>query len=207
MQNLYKTDHPNHVHQLAIAASKHYYASNDGVLKYQKKPMEAALSATSSTGGRRHMITYALRDHCSGVFYSEITFLPAKLSAKGFLCRAWNLKPNYPFCGLPRLMTIPRTVSSRFPSLSEEVEGIGIELIEVTSGFQSGVRDIRTVEDNLRLCIGEPIEVAKEWVNHVCMSHSGDAARVKGTSKIELWQHHVPEIRLPPESWGDDEKH
>lgn len=202
MQNSYRTDHPNHVHQLAIAVSKHYYASSDGVLRYQRKAMEVSLSTTTSAN-RRHMITYTLRDHCSGVFYSEIAFIPAAPSAKMFLSRAWGLKLNYSFCGLPRLMTIPRTVSTRFPTLPDEVKEIGVELIETTSGFQSGVRDIRTIEDGLKLCVGGTIEAAKEWVKHLCISHSNDAARVKGISKIELWQHHVPEVRFPPENWGE----
>ncbi len=72
----YRSDYPNHLHQLNVCISKHYYATRDGLLKYQKKAMDVSL-AKSSLADRRHMLVYCIRDHCSGVFYAEIDFFPA----------------------------------------------------------------------------------------------------------------------------------
>jgi hypothetical protein len=203
MINSYRSDHPNHVHQLTVAVSKHYYASKDGALKYQKKPMEISLSETHASA-RRHMVIYSLRDHCSGVFYSEIAFCPSVPTAQDFLGRAWGRKADYLFHGLPVLLTIPRTVQAVFPSLASDAEMLGIKLVDVTSGFQGGIRDLRTIEDSLVLSINKPIAEAQDWVNYICVSHAKDASRVHGKTKIELWQQGVPAIRLPAVGWGSE---
>lgn len=198
----YQSSHPNHVHQLVVAVSKHYYASKQGELKYQQKPMEVPLTQAHAAS-RCNMIVFALRDHCSGVFYSEIAFCPSMPHARAFLSRAWAQKADYAFQGLPQLLTIPRTVQDAFPSLAGDVQELGIGLVNVTSGFQSGIRDIRTIERSMPIAIGHPIARAHEWLRDICISKAEDASRVRGRSKIELWRSGVPAIRPLPVGWGD----
>lgn len=45
---------------------------------------------------------------------------------------------------------MPQTVIDFFPDAPEFVESLGVQLIKVTSGFQGGVRDIRSWEEALR---------------------------------------------------------
>lgn len=200
--NEYQSNHPNHVHQLVVAVSKHYYASKQGELKYQQKPMEVPL-AQAHAATRCNMIVFALRDHCSGVFYSEIAFCPFVPLVRAFLGRAWSQKSDYAFKGLPQLLTIPRTVQEAFPSLAGDVQELGIGLVNVTSGFQSGIRDIKTIERSMPIAINHPVAQAHEWLRHIYISGAEDASRVRDLSKIELWQSRVPTIRLPPVGWGD----
>lgn len=199
----YRSDHPNHAHQLVVSASKHYYASNDGILKYQKKPFEVPLQAVPNAK-HRHMIVLSLRDHCSGVFYSRVAFGPKLPSVREFLARAWDIKPNFPFHGIPKLLSIPQTVKALEPSLPEAITGLGVSLVDVTSGFQGGVRDIRTIESRLLLSIEKPIDELDDWVAWVCESNAKKPARVPGLSKIQLWQKHVPPTVVPPANWGNE---
>jgi hypothetical protein len=201
MMESYRSNHPNHVHQLVVAVSKHYYASKQGELKYQQKPMEVPLTQVHAAS-RCNMIVFVLRDHCSGVFYSEIAFCRSVPHARAFLGRAWAQKSDYVFHGLPQLLTIPRTVQEAFPSLASDVQELGIGLVNVTSGFQSGIRDIKTIERSMPIAINHPIARAHEWLRDICISRAEDASRVRGLSKIEIWQSRVPTIRLPPVGWG-----
>ena len=199
----YRSDHPNHAHQLVISASKHYYASNDGILKYQKKPFEVPLQEVPNAK-RRHMVILSLRDHCSGVFYSRVTFGPKLPSAREFLAQAWGAKPNYLFHGIPKLLSIPQIVRDIEPSLPEAITRLGVTLIDVTSGFQGGVRDIRTIESGLILFIGNSIDRIDEWMDYVCETNAMKSARVRDPSKIQLWQQHVPPTHVPPKNWGNE---
>ena len=197
----YRSGHPNHAHQLMVSVSKHYYLSREGILKYQKKPMEVTLKGLSAAK-IRHMVIQVLRDHCSGVFYAEVAFGPELPTVRQFLARAWGEKASYPFHGLPILLSMPQTVKDFEPALAEAIEGLGVTLVGVTSGFQGGIRDLRTIESNLILMIGNSVERMDEWMGYVQKSNAKESARVPGQSKIQFWQQHVPITHVPHESWG-----
>lgn len=199
----YRSDHPNHVHQLVAGVSKHYYAGKDGLLKYQIKAMETSLAKLGASN-KRHMVIYSLRDHCSGVFYAEIGFGPELPSLHAFLTRAWSAKPHLPelpFHGVPELLTFPQTARTAFPEVVTAVEALGVRLIEVTSGFQGGIRDLRTIEDGLTYRVGKPVEQAIAWMQDVCIFNARDKLRSTGRRKIDVWQERVPVLRTLPSSW------
>ena len=196
----YRTDYPNHVHQFVMAVSKHYHAGKDGSLKYQKKVMDVSLAKVLSSE-KRHMIIYSLRDHCSGVFYSEISFAPDVLMPHEFLSRAWSHKSDYQFQGIPDLLMLPKTVQEQFPELSNKVQELGIKLVDVTSGFQGGIRDIRTIESRIVLSINQPIENLTGWIEYAYRSHAQKKSRIASKSRIDLWAEGVPDIRHPPHDW------
>lgn len=208
----YRSDFPNHVHQLVVSVSKHFYAGKDGLLKYQTKPMEMTL-AKLSQATRKHMLTYVLRDHCSGVYYAETCFAPEVLPLKGFLARAWRQKPDYPFCGMPKLLLFPSVLREAFPGVAEDVESLGIELVKVTSGFQAGgTRDIRTIEEQLGGQLGYEnwqhqswsMEAAQAWIQE----HNADIAKKTGRTghetKLEMWQRGVGHLDFPTTAWWPD---
>ena len=196
----YSTDHPNQAHQFVMSVSKHYYAGTDGTLKYQKKAMETSLNKISASP-KRNMVIYSLRDHCTGVFYSELSFGPNIEAPHLFLDRAWRPKDDFPFHGIPDLLSLPRTVQAQFPDLPNKISHLGIQLVDVTSGFQGGVRDIRTIESGLSFLINQPIHLTSDWLKHIYLRHSQDKLRSSNSSKISLWSAHVPTIRLPPDDW------
>ena len=198
----YRSKYPNHVHQLAGSVSRHFYAGTDGLLKYQKKPFEVSLINVSEQR-RRHMIVYTVRDHCSGLFYAEIYFGPAVPSILRFLDRAWSPKSDYIFHGVPELLLFPRTLDRAFPKLKALAVSLGVGLPEVTSGFQSGIRDIRTIEDNLIIAVGQSTDTATNWVHKTCLFMAEEKARTGIESKLELWKRSIPEVRLPPTGWAN----
>lgn len=192
----YRSKSPNHVHQLSVCISKHYYASKGEVLKYQQKKMNVQLAEASSVE-QRHMIVYCIRDHCSGVFYAEVDFCPLVPDIQGFLGRAWGAKKDYAFCGVPNIVSMPRSIKGVSPGIEETLSSAGIKVHEPGSGFESGVRDIRTIEDRLSYAIGKTTEFAKSEVKRIMISHSEQRARVGRLSKIELWRQNVEGLYMP----------
>lgn len=199
----YRSEHPNHVHQLAVSVSKHYYATKDGRLKYQQKPIELKLSDLAKSD-KANLVHFVIRDHFSGLFYSEASFGRELTLIEQFLRRAWALKDDYVFGGLPRLLMIPRTVQAVFPRLAAQVTKLDINLVEVTSGFQTGVRDIRTIEQNLVLAIDGPIETAGRFLRHICVTQAEGKSRNRVDNKLELWAKYVPPLQILPAQWPAD---
>ena len=196
----YASKRPNHVHQLVVSVSRHLYAGADGLLKYQKKSMETTLAKVPAAT-RRHGVIYTLRDHTSGVFYAELAFAPNLLPLKDFLTRAWSSKSDYPFCGLPELLTFPASVRSAFPGVAEDVERLGIGLVDVTSGFQGGVRDIQVIDEAMRMMTGKPLVELPAELAWTYKSMAKSVSRRGSDTKIDMWQQGVGEIRLPKSGW------
>ena len=149
--NSYQTNYSNEVHQLIVSPSKHYYVTKKGTLKYQKKPFEVNLKNVKSSN-INHVIHFLIRDHFSGLFYWDICSADSLFLIYEFLFRAWKKKDSHPLYGIPDFLTIPMNVQTYFPDLVKFTKNIGITYIKVTSGFQGGVRDIKTVENEL--CLG-----------------------------------------------------
>lgn len=145
----YRTDYANEVHQLVVSVSRHLWIGKDGAIRYQKKPFEISLAKLGSST-RRHVVHYLVRDHYSGAFFAEIATSPDLPDVRKFLLRAWCRKDQLSFCGMPEYLTVPKTVDVQFPNLLTWLDELGVEKLEATSGFQAGVRDLKTWEDDLR---------------------------------------------------------
>lgn len=191
----YQSNYSNEVHQLIVSPSKHYYVTSSGTFKYQKKPFELKLENIEQSK-KNHIIHYLLRDHFSGLFYWEICSSNAPILIHGFLFRAWSKKQYHPLYGVPDFITVPKNVQSYFPNLISFIERIGVTYIKVTSGFQGGVRDIRTVEDELKLAGFDyskphqslkepPFDLVLERAPEICSRFSDSFYRKP--SKKEVW--------------------
>lgn len=146
----YYTNYSNEVHQMIVTPSKHFYVTTDGRFKYQSKPFDVSLK-NCDTRIKKSIIHYLIRDHFSGVFYWEISKTETPIPIQEFLFRAWSRKEKKEFQGIPEYITIPKNVQSFYPGLIKFVEKIGVNYLAVTSGFQGGVRDIKTIEDSLKI--------------------------------------------------------
>lgn len=195
----YQTDFSNQVHQLVVCASKHYYLNKDNSLIYQKKPMEIDLKKVENSKVK-NMIIFSIRDHYSGVFYCEVKFGPEKHSLVDFLFRAWSEKDWYPFCGIPESIVVSKTVDSFYPNLRRKLEQLNINYIDASSGFQNGVRDIRTIEEYLKgyRAMQKTIDDETKWI---CKIFSEEKSRNNNKSKIEIWNHGKKEIYIPSSEW------
>ena len=201
MIHRYDSDYPNQLHQLVVSVSKHITTTKDGRLRFQKKPMEVNL-ANISRSVREHVVHYMIRDHFSGAFYGEVCHAAALIPIRDFLVRAWSEKPHYYFCGVPDYISVPKTVDLAFPGVRGGVAEFGIETVEVTSGFQGGIRDIPTWERYLRQfsTMHDDLALLKQWsAEYACKLSAylcGDPAE-KG-SKMWKWYQGVEQVRVPP---------
>jgi hypothetical protein len=190
---------------LAVSVSKHLFVTNDGRLKHQQKPIETRL-ADVTTSSKQQVVHYVIRDHYSGVFYAEICSSKGLIDLADFLFRAWSLKEQYAFCGLPDFISIPQTVRDVFPSIDKLVKDYAIGSVQVTSGFQSGaIRDLKTWEDHVcsEIRCEEGLQLISAWTAAVTTAMSSDLnGEYPGTEKkIYKWHKGLTkEMRLPPKN-------
>ncbi len=196
----YRTEYPNQVHQLTVSVSKHYFVTKDGILKFQHKPMEVQLEKIRGSD-KTHIVHYVVRDHFSGLFYSEVALSSYLIPLKEFLYRVWSRKEDYLFCGIPDLLAIPKTVEIVFPSIKQSVALLGVKFPKVTSGFQGGVRDVKTIEEDMKLAVGMPFDKAAQYVNQICRYMATRESRNGKDNKAELWNRFVKSVKLPPREW------
>jgi len=200
MMQRYRSLYPNHVHQLNISVSKHYWVSAKGILKYQHKALETNLSKIKNSN-KIHLIHYVIRDHFSGVVYSEVSTSNNIIKPIEFLYRAWNQKDLSDFSGIPELLTIPKTVEKEYPDIKAKISILGVRFPDVTSGFQSGVGDVKTLEEYMKRYADEPLDKVIFNINKTYTSISKMNAREGKQTKLEFWRNNVTAVKIPPESW------
>lgn len=198
----YRSDYSNQVHQLVVSVSKHYYLTKDDRLVYQHRPIEIDLKKLENSK-KRNMIIFSIRDHYSGVFYCEIKFSPEKLSLIDFLFRAWSKKELYSFCGIPESLVVSKTVGLFFPEIRNKLDQLNVNYIEATSGFQNGVRDIRTIEEYMKGYAFFDNRTIDEQTKWICEIFAKEKSRNMTESKIELWERGKKTIYVPSNKWRE----
>lgn len=195
----YRSLYPNHVHQLSVSVSKHYYAGADKLLKYQNKAFDINLNNAAKTS-KDHLIVYSLRDHMSGLYYVELAFLSNLLPIRDFLYNAWSNKETVKFSGLPEIMLIPKTVEKIFPDMINRVLSQNIELVPVSSGFQSGgLIAMKAVENHLVFYIKQPISELNKAALEIYHYNAKSMMRghTNDVTKEDCWIQSVPNLRFP----------
>ena len=198
MINRYHSNYSNHVHQLVISVSRHCYVTSQGKFKRQKKPFDVSLEKLNTI--KQHIVHFLIRDHFSGLFYAELADSKNMISVYEFLHRAWSPKGTHPFHGVPYAMTIPKSVQKLWPLLPQFIIEKGIGLIEVTSGFQGGVRDVRTWENGLYPSLyesGYPPDYSevKAKAPHICLQLSTRSS--KRPNKETKWRENLQDVYPP----------
>ncbi len=147
MSRVSAVDYANEVHQLLVSISRHLYLSEGGVLKYREEPMKVDLTNLHRLR-KEHLVHYVLRDLFSGNFVFAVATTRKMFPLLDFLHYGWKeeKKENH-FWGLPRRISVPKRLSS--PELLAGLQRLEVEPFHPTSGFTSGVRIIRSLEDNL----------------------------------------------------------
>lgn len=204
MYQRYKTDCSNHVHQLIVTVSRHYFVTANGKFKHQKKAFDAQIDKPESFT-KRHVVHYLIRDHFSGLFYAELTDTENIFPVFEFLYRAWSKKEFHPLCGIPFGISVPKNVQILWPRLTGLLEELGVRSIDVTSGFQGGVRDLLTWENQLKGGLYESgyppdyEEVIKQAPHNCAWANMSD---YRGISKATKWRENLPETIYLPSSKG-----
>ncbi|HHY1972292.1 TPA: hypothetical protein ACV2AR_000482, partial [Escherichia coli] len=136
--------------------------------------------------------------HYSGLFYIELAFLSTPQPITAFLGRAWRPKEDNVLQGLPDMLMIPKTVEDEFPNVCNAVYNQGVDLLKVTSGFQSGgLIAIRAVEEDLKFYTNTPIARVREVAVKTCRYNANDIARTNKETKQEMWLRNVGQIDIP----------
>lgn len=197
----YRSLNPNHVHLLMVAPSKHYYAGQDGVLKYQKKPFDVSLRGAAQSK-RQHMVMYVLRDHFTALQYAEVCFAPSFISLQAFLGRAWRAKKGTPLRGVPEILLTSKRVLDFFADDAENIAALGVRILPATSGFQSGIHGALAVERHLSICIGHPYRDLSPWLGQFCEFDARGSLRSTGRTKADVWLARAKHVRELPSEWG-----
>src|SRR5665647_1102704 len=143
----YKSDFPNQVHQLNVSLSKHYLVLNDGSIKWQAKELDINWDNYTKTG-KKHLVTYIIRDHFSNCFYAELHSVDKMPLIQEFLFNAWTQKDNYEFHGMPTCLIVPKTTQEHFTSIQTFFSKFNgkLNMQNPTSGFSSALVSIRQWE-------------------------------------------------------------
>lgn len=196
----YQSLYPNHIHQLTVSVSKHYWITSDGIFKYQQKKLETSLGKVKSSN-KNHLIHYIIRDHFSGVVYSEVASSKSEIDLQQFLFRAWSSKEGFAFCGIPELLIIPNAVQEIFPKIKEKLSRLGIKCLKANSGIQAGVRDVRTLEEFMKYYAESTFLEKHEELNQTFNLVSAKQARTGKQTKLEVWENNINKLSVPSESW------
>ena len=197
----YSTDFPNEVHLLMVSVSRHLYLAKAGELKYQKKPFEYRLNSVHRSS-REMVVHYLLKDHFSGVIYAEVCLHTDMIPVGDFLHRAWARKEDFPFCGIPTALMVPKSVLEWVPDIAGLLEHLQINHIAPTGGFQAGAKDISVWEDELVVMTDLQPELRsfQELRRHsVKIAHYLNCRERNGQRKSDRWTTNIKKVLLPPE--------
>ncbi len=147
--NKYRSEYPNHVHQLNMSISQNYHLLKNGEIKYQIKKFNVDWTNYKSSG-KRHIVNLLIRDHFSNCFYAEIFPIDEMPHIKYFLFNAWREKSDFAFCGIPRCLILGRHIIERFPEIQNLSITANVDIQLASSGFVTGVRSMLDWERNIR---------------------------------------------------------
>ncbi len=147
MNGVSDTSFANETHQLLVSISRHLYVTKSGVVKYQEKPMTVDIG-NFYRSKKEHLVYYVLRDVFSGNFIFAVVTTQNMLPLLDFLYFGWKKdKEEDHFWGLPQRLSVPKRISS--PELIAGLQHLGVEPFHPSSGFASGMRILRDLEENL----------------------------------------------------------
>jgi tetratricopeptide (TPR) repeat protein len=187
------TEYSNQLHQLLVSVSKHLYITKNGLIKYQEKPMEVNINNYHKSR-KEHLVYYILRDHFSGSFVLQITGTKSLISLPAFLYYAWSKgteeEEKY-LWGIPGAVFVPKLISSA--GLLAGLDKLGVQPLNPPSGFASGVRIIRDIEENLYFLLGRTVKHTVEDINNkknIIYQYLINPSYAE--SKFDKWRHNLP---------------
>jgi len=158
------TEYSNQLHQLLVSVSKHLYFGKDGHVKYQKKPLDVNIKNCHKSR-KEHLVYYILRDHFSGTFTFRIATTKRLIPLTDFLHYAWSedVGEEKFIWGMPDSIFIPQMIATE--GLLSGLNTLNVHSLNPPSGFASGIRIIRDIEDNLCFFIRETVDHSLEGMN------------------------------------------
>lgn len=164
MQRQLASEYANQLHQLLVSVSKHYYFGSDGTLRYQKNAMDINLK-NKDKSSKEHLVYYIMRDHYSGTFALRIATTKKMLPLADFLHYAWSegTEEEKFIFGLPDAVFVPKTIAT--DDLFTALRSLDVMPLYPTSGFVSGVRIFRDIEQHLTFHLSDAVDHSLEGIN------------------------------------------
>lgn len=164
MQHSVVTEYSNQLHQLLVSVSKHLYFGKDGYVKYQEKPLDVNIKNCHKSS-KEHLVYYILRDHFSGTFTFRIATTKRLIPLADFLHYAWSedVGENKFIWGMPDFIFIPQMIATE--DLLSGLSTLDVKAMTPPSGFASGIRIIKDIEDNLCFFMRETVDYSLEGLN------------------------------------------
>lgn len=195
----YMSEFRNQVHQLNVCLSKHYFLLKDGSIKWQSKAFDIDWRNYKGTG-RRHLVTFIVRDHYSNCFYAELHSVESMPTISQFLFNAWSHKDHFPFSGVPSCLIVPSNTQSQFPSILKFLStGVGPSLQTPTSGFSSAVVSIRKWERFIKFLTwqSEDIKTLAQFQENIQLINyrinAFGSSKTAGNS-LQKWMDNTPKL-------------
>lgn len=202
----YRSDHPNHVHQVSVVVCKHLYYNQRGLLARQAKPLTVpTLADADREHARTYVLLYVLRDHFSGLFYAAQHGTPQREPLERFLLTAWanSARPRL-LRGVPDSLSVAAGTLAVFPGVLPLLEQLDVRLLPPASGFQTAARDVRTVQAHLAQYVGTDAIHASLRLRELQQQNEAQPHRdYPGKTKGDVWREYVPALRFPPKSCYD----
>jgi tetratricopeptide (TPR) repeat protein len=181
----------NQMHQLLISVSRHFYLQKNGLFKYQEKPLQVSM-ANIGKSKKDHLVYYVLQDRFSGNFFFEVAVSSSLIPLVDFLHYAWREdKEDRHFWGMPAIISVPKLVA--LPGLSEGLRELGLEIVHPSSGFASGIRIIKELENNIAYHLGrlsiQSLEAVKRFKKKV---YSFLLQPYSREDKVQKWRENLP---------------
>jgi tetratricopeptide (TPR) repeat protein len=158
------TEYSNQLHQLLVSVSQHLYFGKDGYVKYQKKPFDINIKNCHKSP-KEHLVYYILRDHFSGTFTFRIATTKRLIPLADFLHYGWseNVGEEKFIWGMPNFIFIPQMIATE--NLLSGLNTLNVKSLNPPSGFASGIRVIKDIEDNLCFFMRETVDHSLQGIN------------------------------------------
>lgn len=111
------------------------------------------------------MVYYILRDHFSGTFTLRIATTKRLIPLSDFLHYAWSENEGEEkfIWGMPDFIFIPQMIATE--NLLSVLNTLNVKPLNPPSGFASGIRVIRDIENDLRFFMRETVDYSLEGLN------------------------------------------
>lgn len=196
-EHLFPSEHgrPAREQNLLIATSKHLYATREGLLKYQRKPLDPRVPGTKTLLTRMIVL-----DVGSGVYYGELHDHESAKDLAGFLARAWSVKGDHPMRGIPDLLNVPRSIHQH-PEYKQDLELVvrltNLRLGDLGSGFSAGAHAAKGFENQVN---SYAVNRASLFVAQRC---SGVMSYMASHSSIFLSEERWASVEPPSQAFFD----
>lgn len=189
---------PNQFHQLLITPSRRFSVTTEGFVIYHSELLKVSLKHLTKLDFIP-LVHFVIRDKYSGVFYAESVIPDEFPNIEDFLHRAWSLKENYFFGGIPDSLSVPSyAVSSK---LSMLLKNLNISEFKPYFNNEAGVRVIRIIESELLKYVNYPYKNLQRLFGQILteLNHNRTPNQSLKTDKYDrVWLNNIKNITLPP---------